>query len=290
MIYSSKLLRFQGPDVDGMDVYNPTAPFDDNGLRTLAARVESRSSETDSRVFFFSETENGWERIPGTPSFPLQDPFITRIHGELIFGGVRYPVENDSWETWFYRGKTVNELEFFARGPLTMKDIRPVELDDGRVGVFTRPLGKIGGRGKIGFTTLDKVEEIGTADLVHAPLIPDQFGDDTWGGANEAQSIAPGFVGVLGHTANYSEDADGTSLKIYRAMAFVWDVAAGKATPLKVIAERKDFPDAVAKREPELHDVVISGGLVPAEKGRFHYYCGLGDTVCGCAVMDNPFK
>ncbi|MFH0881611.1 MAG: DUF1861 family protein [bacterium] len=289
MILSSELLRFHGPDVEGLDVYNPTAPFDDHGVRTLAARVESRTSETDSHIFFFTETKKGWERITGSPSFPLQDPFISRVHGEFVFGGVRYPVENNSWKTLFYRGNTVHDLKLFAEGPLTMKDIRLLELDDGRIGVFTRPMGEIGGRGKIGFTILARLADLATADLVHAPLIPGQFGDDTWGGANEVRLLAPGLVGVLGHAAEFSTDERENQLKHYRATAFVWDVASRKATPMRVIAERKDFPKAVAKREPELHDVVISGGLVPLADGRVQFYCGLSDTVCGCAIMDNPF-
>ncbi len=289
MILSSELIHFHGPDVEGVDVYNPTAPFDDHGVRTLAARVESRTSETDSHVLFFTESGGVWERIPGSPSFPLQDPFITQIHGEFVFGGVRYPVEHNSWKTFLYRGKTVRELKLFAEGPLTMKDIRLLELADGRIGVFTRPMGEIGGRGKIGFTILEQLEDLAAADLVHAPLIPGQFSEDTWGGANEVRLLAPGHIGVLGHTAEFSTDEQGNQLKHYRAMVFVWNVAAREASPIQIIATREDFPKADVKRDPELRDVVISGGLLPLPNGQFEFYCGLSDAACGRAVMNDPF-
>jgi len=285
----AEILKFTGPDVEGFDVYNPTAPFDDNGILTMAARVESRNSETDTHVLFFTQKDDTWERIPGTPSFPLQDPFITRIHGELVFGGVAYPVENNSWKTLFYRGKTVNELTLFAEGPLTMKDIRVVELADGRVGVFTRPMGEIGGRGKIGFTTIDSLDELSSLDMAHAPLIEGQFGEDTWGGANEVQLLPSGLIGILGHTAMFGEDEAGNSLKIYRAMAFTFDPVKHAASEIKIIAERTDFPDGEAKRDPEIKYVVISGGGALRDDGRMDYYCGLSDVNCAKAVIDNPF-
>lgn len=287
---SVELLRFCGEGVGGRDVYNPTTPFDDGGVLTLAARVESRDSETDSEAMFFRETEGVWERIHGSPAFPLQDPLIARIHGELLFGGVRFPVENNSWKTVFYRGATVNELKPFAQGPLTMKDIRLLELDDGRIGVFTRPMGEIGGRGKIGFMTIDSLDELPEADLVHAPLIDGQFGDETWGGVNEARMIAPGRVGVIGHIAEFGRDGAGIITKHYRAMAFEWDLSTQQATPLRQIAKRKDFPETQVKRDPELIDVVIPGGLIPRDGGQAELYCGLSDAACARIFLPDPFE
>ncbi|HEB83921.1 MAG TPA: DUF1861 family protein, partial [Bacteroidetes bacterium] len=139
---TGEILRFTGPDVEGVDVYNPTAPFMDRGRLTLAARVESHDSETDSRVMFFVERRGAWTRDTDTPVFPLQDPFICRVGDEWVTGGVRFPVGNNSWRTDFYRGPDLLHLEHFASGPLGMKDIRPVELEDGRIGVFTRPQGE----------------------------------------------------------------------------------------------------------------------------------------------------
>ena len=42
-----------------------------------------------------------------------------------------------------------------------MKDIRLILLSDNRIGVFTRPQGKIGGRGRIGFMIVNSLKELG---------------------------------------------------------------------------------------------------------------------------------
>jgi len=79
-------LEFKG--VDQKDVYNITAPFNNDGTYILAGRVESRDSEF-SQVMFF-ECKNGvWSRIEDYRVFDLQDPFIAKIKGELVFGGVK---------------------------------------------------------------------------------------------------------------------------------------------------------------------------------------------------------
>ena len=65
----------------------------------------------------------------------------------LFLGGLRLLTAADnpniivSWVTQFYRGINIDSLCHFASGPGTMKDIRMIELQDGRVGVFTRPAG-----------------------------------------------------------------------------------------------------------------------------------------------------
>ena len=46
-----------------------------------------------------------------------------------------------AWRTRFYHGSGGEDLQPFAVGPDGMKDIRLVELADGRIGVFTRPQG-----------------------------------------------------------------------------------------------------------------------------------------------------
>src|SRR5690606_41921346 len=78
-------LRFGG--VGNRDVYNITAPFTDRGEPVIAGRVERRDSE-DSEVMFFREQGGVWHPRRGDPVFPLQDPFFSRIHGELVGGGV----------------------------------------------------------------------------------------------------------------------------------------------------------------------------------------------------------
>lgn len=64
-----------------------------------------------------------------------------------------------SWVTQFYRGYRIDSMHHFSSGPAMMKDIRLIELLDGRIGVLTRPQGEVGGRGQIGFTIIDSLEE-----------------------------------------------------------------------------------------------------------------------------------
>ena len=73
-----------------------------------------------------------------------------------------------------------------------MKDLRLAELNDGSIGVLTRPQGEKGGRGKIGFARISSLEEL-TLDVVEeAPLLEGQFVDEEWGGANEPHILANG--------------------------------------------------------------------------------------------------
>ncbi len=290
MTTQGTLLKFTGDCVQGMDVYNPTAPFSDDGETRLAARVESRDSETDSHVRFFRMVNTDtWECVPDTPDLPLQDPFTTWIHGELIVGGVRFPVGDMQWETWFYRGEDVASLKHFASGPRGMKDIRLVELKDGRIGVFSRPQGKVGGRGKIGFLIINTLDELEKVDIYNAPLIEGQYTDDTWGGVNEAQLLEDGRIGCLGHAAEFRKHASGMEVKHYRSVSFVFDPVTLTATPLKTAAERHVFPVGEAKRSPELDDIVISGGLNRFANGMAELYVGLSDVNCGRVVIKDPF-
>ena len=98
-------LSFTG--VGDKDVYNISAPFEDQGKLVIAGRVEARDSE-HSEVHFFEEQNGVWSPIEGKPTYQLQDPFYTHIHGELVFGGVQiYPhptVPNAlMWRTVFYK-------------------------------------------------------------------------------------------------------------------------------------------------------------------------------------------
>ncbi|MEJ2635299.1 MAG: DUF1861 family protein [Calditrichia bacterium] len=284
------ILKFGGKEAENKDVYNPTAPFLDRGIKFLAARVESRASEMDTQTLFFREENGVWQHDSGTPGFPLQDPFICRIGQEIVFGGVRFPVENNSWRTEFYKGADLLHLKKFAEGPLGMKDIRLVELHDHRVGLFTRPQGEIGGRGKIGFTVIDSLEKLNETKWLGAELIPRQFGEEEWGGANEVHLLREGLVGVLGHKASFSYDKEGRLLKHYYSAVFSFEYILMKASPLKIVARRSDFPKGEAKRSPELDDVLYSGGLRALDDHWSELYAGLSDVQCGRIVIKNPFR
>lgn len=274
--------------VGDKDVYNITAPFEDDGQIVIAGRVESRHSEA-SEIYFFIEHEGEWVPREGAPVFELQDPFYTRIAGELIFGGVQtFPhpeIENAlSWRTIFYKGPNVSQLKEFFKGPDQMKDLRLVEQQDGTIGVFTRPQGEKGGRGKIGYTSVGSLAEL-TQDIVNqAPLLEEQFLDEEWGGANEIHLLANGMLGALSHIACFDEAGD----RHYYPAIFVFDPSSKTYSDIEIIAERSDFLAGPAKRS-DLVDVVFSGGLVRHDDGTAELYAGISDAEAHKIKLTDPF-
>ncbi|ACV57355.1 conserved hypothetical protein [Alicyclobacillus acidocaldarius subsp. acidocaldarius DSM 446] len=288
-VFRAEKIRFRG--VDGRDVYNIAAPLIDEGRAIIPARVEPRDSEFSEVIFFHEAPDGVWSRAEGLRTFRgLQDPFHARIHGELVFGGVEIwtnPFHNYEIEyrTVFYRGNSVGDLRLFAVGPQWMKDIRLVELPDGRVGVFTRPNGsRYGGQAQIGWTILSSLDDLSPDSILKAECLPDRFHPGEWGGVNEAQLLDDRTIGVLGHIAYRSEDG---SLH-YKAMCFSLHLDEEIVTPVRVIAERSDFLWGDAKR-PELADVVFSGGLVRYEDGTAHLYAGVSDAEAQRLLIPDPF-
>lgn len=276
---------FQG--VEGYDVYNPTAPFSYQGKNMICARVEKRDSEI-SQAVFFEETEKdiyrvaeGWER------YNLQDPSITRVLGQYVLGGTEvYPhpehPERMCWHTVFYYGASPEHMERLAQGPQGMKDVRLVELADGRIGIFTRPQGEKGGRGKIGFTIVEDFAGVTAAAMEDAPLLG-LFGQEEWGGVNEAFLLSDGRVGVLGHIACFRPD----EVRHYFPMAFVFNPATREYTEPEILAERKEFLPGPSKR-PDLEDVLFSGGIL-CQGDRAVLYVGVSDCEIQYVVVHNPF-
>lgn len=271
------------------DVYNITAPFMDEGEQVIAGRVEERSSEY-SHVLFFVNRDGQWVPREGSPVFALQDPFVSFIRGELVFGGVEIYFDGDdphyvtSWRTVFYRGSSISGLREFAKGPLTMKDIRLVELANGRIGVFTRPMMVDGARALIGYTEIGDLTELTEEAIENAELLRHQFLPEEWGGVNEAHLLANGLIGVLGHIA-WMEDSN---IRHYYPMVFAFDPKTRQSTPLKLLAERTMFPEGPAKR-PDLVDVLFSGGLIRLEGGKACLYAGVSDAEAHRIVIPDPF-
>jgi Protein of unknown function (DUF1861) len=286
---SARKLTFSG--VGQRDVYNITAPFELDGRQVIAGRVESRDVEHSEIVFFDeSHAEGIWQPIPSAPTFPgLQDPCIAFIGGEIILGGVRFPVTmadgSIGWRMEFYQGSSVDNLKIFMEGPDKMKDIRLVELADEQVGVLTRPQGAKGGRGKIGFLIAPSLQAITAEAIQNAPLFEGQCREAEWVGANEAHRLPNGMIGVLGHIAYFDEKEH----RHYYAMAFCIDPRNARATAPQIIASRSDFPDGPAKR-PDLVDVMFSGGLVRHGNGTATLYAGLSDAEAGCVLLPDPFS
>ena len=279
-------LHFTG--IGDSDVYNISSPFLDQGQPVIAGRVEQRSSER-STTMFFVEDHDGWHPRENTPTFALQDPFFTFVAGELVLGGVEVVFDPPgervvTWRTQLYRGACIHELQHFCTGPEHMKDIRLCELPGGKMLVLTRPLGLADARAAIGYTMIERLDDLNAALIDAATLFRDQFLADEWGGANEAHVLANGLVAVLGHIA-YMEAGD---IRHYHAMTFALKPETGEKTPLKIIATRKDFPAGPAKR-PDLEDVIFSGGLVRQPDGMAWLYAGVSDAEAHRLRIADPF-
>ncbi|WP_376771899.1 MTP-1 family protein [Paenibacillus rhizosphaerae] len=284
--HTAEKLVFAG--VGERDVYNITAPFVDEGRTVIAGRVESRDSER-SQVVFFEENDGTWVPIEGAPVLELQDPFHTRIGGELILGGVQiYPHPEKEgalmWRTAFYRGSRIADLKLFFTGPDGMKDLRLTVLQGGGIGVFTRPQGEKGGRGQIGYFRAASLDDLTVQAIEEAPLLDGQFIPEEWGGANEIHVLSNGLLGVLGHTACYDAEGD----RHYYPMIFVLDPQTAAFSDMTLIAVRADFLPGPAKRE-DLQDVVFSGGLVRRGDGTAVLYAGTSDAEAQRLIIADPF-
>lgn len=283
---NSKILEFL--NVGDRDVYNIAAPFSYQGETVLAGRVEARDSE-NAEINLFRETVAGWDPLLKLPEFVgLQDPCVTTVGGRVLLGGVRFPcVFEDGTEGWqmdFYLESEAGEFELVFSGPKKMKDIRMLELSDGRILVLTRPQGAKGGSGRIGYVVVDSLKDVTVEAIDAAPLLDGLCEDHEWVGANEAHILANGKIGVLGHVAYFGEAGQ----RHYYAMAFVLDVDTGDVSPTEIIARRADFPDGPSKR-PDLVDVLFSGGLIRLGDGRARLYVGLSDAQAGSVEIADPF-
>lgn len=287
--YESEILEFTG--TGERDVYNISHPFNIGGKTVIAGRVEKRNEWAKSNVVFFEKFPSSWKKIDGAPVLNLEDAFATKLDDETILGGVEVYTENNrfnsneiGYRTVFYRGKDLHSLEKFATGPDKMKDIRLVPLSSGKIGVCTRPQGGEHGRGQIGSLEIHRVEEINEENILKAKIIEELFAFNQWGGANELHVLKDGKIGILGHIAYEDEN----NYKHYYAMTFVYDPITHQASPIKLLATRKNFPAGHAKM-PQLEDVVFPGGLVRHENGYATLYAGLSDAQAGCITLPDPF-
>ncbi len=283
----SGILKFDAGDAD---VYNITAPITDGNEKYIAGRVESRDSEI-SKVWLFKQQGDIWVKVHGSPEFNrLQDPFYTRIGDEIIFGGVQIdtnPMDDRQiicWRTLFFRGKSFDDMRFFASGPNRMKDIRLFELKDGSIGVFTRPQGHIGGRGKIGYIRIKSLDDLNETTLNNARILNTHFIEEEWGGVNEVHPLQNGLFGALGHIACYDDNRN----RHYHAMVFAFDPVTETHSPVKIIACRDNFMPSPAKRD-DLRDVVFSGGLIRNGDGTAILYAGISDATAQWLILPDPF-
>src|SRR5690554_859718 len=279
-------LHFEG--FKDKDIYNPTQAFSYQNKTLIAARVEKRESE-DSRVVFFEKTfNNNYQKVIDLKEFALQDPFLTEINNRYIFGGteVFFSASNKriiSWRTSFYQGESLTKLKLFFSRPQKMKDVRMVQLNDGKIGVFTRPQGGIYAGGKIGFTIINCFDELTHEVINNAEILP-LFNGNEWGGVNQVFKLNETKLAVLGHIAKFSNN----NIRHYYALTFVFDYHAFKIEKLKIVAERKDFLKGEYKR-PDLIDVIFSGGLTRINED-YDLYVGTSDAEVQKITIKDPFK
>jgi Protein of unknown function (DUF1861) len=272
--------------ITDLDGYNPSNPMVDGSQSYAYVRVEPRHDEFASWCVPFRQVEDAvWHIDEDIPMLRLQDPFAARIHGWLVVGGVRIVTKRRDelvWETVFFRGTSPADLEEFARSPRRMKDVRLVALENGRVGVFTRPLESVAGRGRIGYMELRNLDDLATSALAEAPLLEIQPVRDHWWGANAVYDLGDGKLGVLGHIAKF-----GDASRHYYAIAFVFDRYTLKIVQgPHIIADRSCFPAHPAKR-PDLEDVIFPA-WIDREKGIL--FAGLSDTTIGMVSIADPFS
>ena len=292
-VTEAEILQFNYPG--NLDVYNPSVPFISDGIEVMACRVQGRK-ERDSKVVFFTKAGHGYEPVRNAPVLPLEDPFVTIISDEIVLGGVH--VEWDgfralSWQTKFFKGSSIFNLKHFADGPAHMKDIRLLELPDGKIAVCTRPQGekmleKYGCIVKIGFTIIPDISTLSASVIEGAPYIDDIFRPDEWGGVNQMYSLADGSIGAIGHISHRTGDEQDEALHYY-SIAFEINPETRVPTPARVICSRDCFPGLEA-REPRLYDVTFCAGIVRSAGGTAQIYTGLSDCQIGRARIPDPFR
>ncbi len=298
-VYESALLTFHG--TEGYDVYNPSIPFWIGGHRYLFGRVEKRGKWASSVVRLFREAgPDLWELVREADNFPLEDPFVSAAEGALLLGGTHVKKVFDrisGYNTYFYRGDArafsqgapEGVLVFETCGPDNMKDIRLVELSDGRLGVFSRPRRRFadGAEARIGFAVIDSFSDLTPEVVDNAPFIEGLFGAGQWGGVNQAYLLPDGKIGVIGH-ASFLEMREGEELQVYCNTSFVLDPETRKAEEYAVIGTAAAYPGGPAKL-PRLIDCVFTSGIYLREDGRADLYSGVRDVASGRIVIDYPF-
>ena len=294
-IYDSALLTFVG--TEGYDVYNCSIPFRWNGKRYIYGRVERRNEWARSTAHLFEEDgRDRWRAVPGSPVYQLEDPFTAKIGGQMILGGTHVRMKSGSIDTYygyFYRGTDLNDLYYFTTGPDRMKDIRLVEMGDGRIGVFSRPRNgtyEDGAASAIGFTVISSVDELTSEVIENAPRLRGLFGPGEWGGPNQAYFLSSGKIGVIGHMS-WEDTApdDGETLQVYVNSSFVLDPETREVLDFRIIGCRSCYPASEPKLS-RLRNCTFTSGIEMRPDGKADLYSGVCDAAEGRITVDYPFE
>lgn len=295
-IHESVKLTFHG--AEGFTVYNCSIPFSWQGKEYIFGRVEKRELWASSWARLFEKTgPDDYTLVQEHMAYQLEDPYIAWIQGELTLGGThvrKKSGEIDTYYGYFYRGHALHELNYFTTGPEHMKDIRLVDLRDGRIGVFSRPRGEeilrqFGSESMIGFTTIRSLDELTDEVVENAKPIEGIFSAGEWGGCNQAYLLENGRIGLAAHQSFSQPVEGGEDLSVYLNTAFEFDPQTFQVYNNHVIATRACYPAGEPKL-PRLADCTFTSGIVDRGDGKADLYGGLGDTEEGRVVIDYPFS
>ena len=309
-VYESVKLTFHG--VEGFDVYNCSIPFTWEDKEYIYGRVEKREEWARSWVRLFEKTgKDEYTVVRDHMIYQLEDPYISIVQGELTLGGThvrKRSGEIDTFYGYFYRGKDINDMLYFTTGPDFMKDIRLVELANGKVGVFSRPRNKeieekYGSGAMIGFAVIDSLDDLTDEVILNAKPIEGIFEKGEWGGCNQAYMLSNGNIGIIGHQSFVQpvEDASEESasrditkpskndLQVYVNIAFEFNPETFEVTNRKVIGTRSCYPEGPSKL-PSLIDCTFTSGIVLREDGKADLYGGMSDVEEGRITIDYPFS
>ena len=315
--------------VGNKDVYNSVIfqakihSWDKHETNIIAGRVEERASEFSRVMFFQQRIDRKWYPIQNAPVFEnSQDPAVKKIGDQLVVSMVKVEDRGEKLSSGlprlvyymdFFRSKTLDGLEGakrIARGPLWMKDIRLLELKDGRILIMTRPQGdNYGGHygpGKIAYLIVKDFREFielaqggeEGSDLAkmmeHGKALEGMFWADQWGGTNDLNLLENGKVGVLGHIARRDEKGN----REYAPTTFEFDPETGEFSFLKIIGRwetlakllARDIP--VKKPDPARPDDLANvyfGTTLVFFKDRYFLMGGARDTSTPLAETTAPF-
>jgi hypothetical protein len=295
-VYESSVLSFHG--VEGFDVYNCSIPFVWEDKEYIYGRVEKREEWARSWVRLFEKIgKDEYTLVRDHMTYQLEDPYISFIQGEIVLGGTHVRKRSGNIDTfygYFYRGTDLNDLNYFTTGPDYMKDIRLVELADGKIGVFSRPRNdeikrKYGTGSMIGFTIINTLDELTDEVIKSATPINGIFGKDEWGGCNQAYLLENNNIGVIGHQCYTQPMKNGEALSVYVNISFEFDPQTFEVKDRKIIGTRSCYPKGPSK-VPSLIDCTFTSGIILKNDGKADLYGGIGDTMEGRITIDYPFS
>lgn len=279
----SEIISFVG--ASGYDVYNATVPFQDEEQWVVAGRVERRDSNIAQVRFFTKNSQGHWQWDTRRPVFVLQDPFITHINEQLLFGGLEVlsNMPQQSYKrTRLFLGNQVKNLRPFFTGPKDMENMRLIQLTNHEIFLLNYTKDAVGNH-KLTYGIFHELEDIKKADLQELETLC-IFSPKEWGGTNSMHIIDKNRVGVLGHVARLTQDGK----PHYYALSFTISLDTMTCTTPKIIAERKDFARGPSKRM-ELYDYVYPSGLERLDDGSALLYAGISSAFSGTLQINDPF-